>query len=160
MIERTAATNDAIAYVMANLWERGAQELDALEIDPDVALTSIQHWRDSGYPTMAWLVDREPVFVIGLVPKGPALMETWFIATEAFRRHKLAITRELRHKVDDVAVSMGLREVEIHSPCIHPDSGRWFGALGFTLDVSRHSAYSDASTEGTRLYRFVRRYTQ
>ena len=46
-----------------------------------------------------------------------------------------------------------LSEIEIYSTCVHPRAARWFQALGFALDVDRHSPTR------TRTYRFVRRFT-
>lgn len=145
------ASNEAINIVMSNLWQRGLEELELVNVSRQSAAMQIAAWRDQGYPSMGWSVDGLPVFICGLVPDGK-LASTWFQATDDFTQHQREITRALKRKIEDEAARLALDEVEIFSACIHPRTGRWFAALGFELDIDRHPAQGQP-----RFYRFVRK---
>lgn len=150
----TQATNASISHVMTHLWERGAQELEILGYSRQYVAETIANMRDKGWPTMAFIVDDEPVCVCGLVlEEGGKRAATWFQATEDFTRYQRQITRELRAHMEAAAAERAIEEIEIFSACVHPRAGRWFKALGFELDVDRHPGQ-----DMPRTYRFVRRF--
>lgn len=146
-------TPQAARHVVDNLWERGAQELDILGISRGEALNVMAHCLERGYPTLAWSVDGIPVVVTGLMPTGPGVMCSWFLATEEFTRYQRSITLAVWREMEQVAKARGLREIEVFSTCRHPEAARWFEALGFRLDVDRHPGEG-----GIRTYRFVRKF--
>lgn len=149
----TDASPEAVDYVLTNLWERGEQEFALLGITKEQAAGFIARQRDVGLPTMAGWIDSDPVFISGLThADDPSGMVTWFQATELFTPYVHPITHALREAMERTATAYNLAYIEIHSPCVHPKSGRWFKALGFDLDVDRHVA------QGPTLYRFVRRF--
>lgn len=152
----TEATHQVVDHITENLWERGREELALIGVPPEMMAPLIDTYRQSNQPTMAVWIDGVPVFMAGLVSTGPAMMCTWFQATEAFTRHARLITTLLRRRLEYEAEQRGLSEIEIHSPCVHPKSGKWFGLLGFDLDVN----YYLPSNGGARLYRFVRRFSK
>lgn len=150
------ATAEAVDYVLANLWERGQRELEILKITPEVVIGIIAHQRDNlDAPTMAILIDDEPVIICGLMPcDHPRGMKTWFQATEQFSAYARPITIQVRGSLERAAEKFGLDFMEIFSPCVHPRTGRWFAALGFNLDVHHYLT----APGGERLYRFERRF--
>lgn len=157
VIKTTHASDESVAFVLDHLWDRGRQELDILGITPEVAMGMIAQQRQAGLPTMAIWVDNEPVVISGLLRLADPLgMVTWFQATDLFAGHARAITKELRAKLAFAASMYDLAYIEINSPCTHPDTGRWFGALGFHLDVDRFIRVREGSEQ--RLYRFVRHF--
>jgi len=152
-IATSLANPDMIDHVVANLWDRGAQELEILGVSRERAVEMMNDCREAGNPTLAWSVDGVPVFVTGLLPTGPGVMCSWFLATRRFHAFQRRITMTLWRELERVAEERQLREIEIYSTCVHPRAARWFQALGFVLDVDRHSS------PRTRTYRFVRRFT-
>lgn len=150
------ATLEDVGFVFGHLWERGRLELEVLGLTPEEGCAYAAGLLGAG-PTVVFAVDSEPVLVTGMVPivSSPGGMATWFQATAAFSSYAIPITRELRRRLDEYAAQNGIQFVEIVSPCVHPRTGRWFGALGFTLDVNR---YIPNRTGIGRLYRFERRF--
>jgi hypothetical protein len=153
----TEATADAVDHVFGNLWERGQQELAVLGYPLDVARAIVNRQRETGAPTLALWIDDEPIVISGLMktdnPKG---MSTWFQATDAFAHFALPLTKEIRYQLEETARAYDLDYIEIVSPCVHPKTGRWFGALGFNLDVDRFIPLREGSDQ--RLYRFERKF--
>lgn len=148
------ADNDAIEFVLNNLWERGEEELELLGVNKGRAAELILDWRDRGEPTFSFRADGVPIFIAGLTrTDDPHAMRTWFQATEDFNLYSREITVKLREGIEKIAESWELEYVEIFSPCVHPKTGRWFRALGFTIDLDYHSK----TQAGATLYRFVRR---
>lgn len=158
-VRTTTATENAVNFVLDNLWDRGERELSILGVTTDMARAMIAQQRNAGAPTMALWVDDEPVAISGLLrTDNPVGMCTWFQATTAFAAHARPITRELRKKLAYAAEIYNLDYIEIVSPCVHEHTGRWFGALGFRLDVNRYLLLREGSDQ--RLYRFERRFDQ
>lgn len=153
----TEATIEAVDHILANLWERGREELAILDVSNDHARSVINGQVARGAPTMAIWIDGSPVVMLGLMPSDlPRGMKTWFQATDTFVHYARPITLELRRAMENAAKERGLDFIEIFSVCVHPSAGRWFRALGFELDVDRHIAVSVENPR--RLYRFVRTF--
>lgn len=151
----TEATPEVVGHVIGNLWERGQRELQILGIEPESAIAIMDQQRSLGAPSMAMWFDGEPVFFCALMrTDDPRGMASAFQATDLFAQYVRPITRTLRRIQTAAAKQYDLDFIEIISPCVHPESGRWFGALGFQLDVDRYVR----SRSGERLYRFVRRF--
>ncbi len=151
----TEANNEAIEFVLQNLWDRGEIELELLGKTKTWAAQYIIQERDSGAPNWALWHSDQPILIAGLVSSDdPTGMCTWFEATEAFRFHAPEITRLVRQKLEDAAGARYLGFVEIFSACVHPRTGRWFKALGFNLDVDYHRV----AESGAKIYRFVRKF--
>lgn len=149
------ADNDAVEFVLNNLWARGEAELEILGIPKAKAAEMILERRDRGEPTFSFRADGEPIFIAGLTRSDdPQGMATWFQATEGFNEYSREITVRLREGIERAAEANNLTFVEIFSVCVHPKTGRWFRALGFNLDVDYHSRTSSGAT----VYRFVRTF--
>jgi len=149
------ADNEAIEFVLNNLWERGQEELQIIGITPGIAAETILARRERGEPTFSFRAGDEPVFIAGLTrTDDPQAMATWFQATEAFNEHAREITCRLRQGIEDIARAHNLTYVEIFSACVHPKTGRWFKALGFDLDLDYHCR----AKTGAPMYRFVRHF--
>lgn len=155
----TTVSPEARDYVLANLWQRGREELDILGISEDAARGIIQSEVERGSPTWALWIDERPVVVMGLMLiDEPFGMRTWFQATDDFNTYARAITQQIRDSMSQFAASRNLDFIEIVSPCVHPQSGRWFKALGFELDLNRYLRASENNDR--RLYRFERRFVK
>lgn len=149
------ADNEAIQFVLNNLWDRGEAELEIMGIPKVRAAEMIIERRERGEPTFSFRVDGVPIFIAGLTrADDPSAMATWFQATDDFNAYAREITQRLRVGVEASAKTYGLKYVEIFSPCVHPKTGRWFKALGFDLDVNYHQKLPN----GAKLYRFVRNF--
>lgn len=156
----TAVTPEARDFVFDRLWQRGREELEILGISEDEARGIIHHEVVSGAPTMALWIGEAPVVILGLMrTDDPYGMRTWFQATDLFTRYARQITQQLRGSLTQFAHARHLDYIEVVSPCVHPDSGRWFAALGFELDVNRYLR-APMLVDGVerRLYRFERKF--
>jgi hypothetical protein len=140
-------TDNAIAFVLWRLWERGVHELAALGLTKGEAFLRFRDFARAAWHPQALEFDGEPVVVTGINTDENGAF-TWFQATEKFAAHALEITRHIRK---EAAAYPG--PVSIFSVCVHPDSARWFRALGFVRDDD----FSQALPSGALLLKFDRR---
>ena len=124
MTERPCTT-DSIYYVLSHLWARGKEELRRLDMDWERALYRFAHYAQTGHKARSLWADERPVVVVGIASDGGEAF-TWFQATDEFDRHALAITKYIRK---EAAAFDG--PLCIYSVCVHPQTERWFRALGF-----------------------------
>lgn len=125
---RTApATHADLLYVFKRLSRRNRIEHDQMGVSPMEVLFEANGWLNSHGATTAW-VDEEPVFVFGVVPSRDGAI-TWFLATEAYFALGPASVRQGRRFVQDAFKKHGT--LHTISFATHPDTERWFRALGF-----------------------------
>lgn len=153
----TAATVEAVDHIFSNLWERGQLELSILGIDLETARHIAYNEHYIGAPTQALWFDDEPVLICGLMRiDNPFGMRTWFQATDLFGVHAKTITSQMKEMMAEGARQYNLDFIETISPCVHPKTGRWFGAMGLAIDIDYHIK----SRGGEKLYRFERRFAK
>lgn len=140
-----AVTPPALAFVLAHLWERGVEELRRIGLSRDEAFARFMDYAQRGRSGVMY-ADDVPVLACGTCPEEGGRF-TWFQATDAFVDHAIQITRWLRKEL-----KRDEGPVYIYSVCVHPETERWFHALGCERDgwVGRTAA-------GFPLYRFARR---
>jgi hypothetical protein len=137
-------TADALTYIFWHLWPRGLEELGRLGLPPLRAMDRFLAWAQDGRSGVL-LHNGVPVLASGIVPIEGEFV-TWFIATEAFQKHWLKITRLLKREC-----SAHPKPLRIYSVTVHPATAKWFKALGFEQDD-----YESRTAADWPLYRFTR----
>lgn len=124
--ELVPVTMPLLNRVCLNLWDRGRQELRQMGLTPMAAYRIATEWAaQEGARSGVLLADGNPLLATGIaVDNGTAF--TWFLATEQALDHMLAVTRMLRRELKAWGGPVVLK-----SACVHPDTPRWFRALGF-----------------------------
>ena len=137
-------TPELLDAFWSQLWGRGLVEFARLGLTPPMARSMIERFVRDG-ESGALCADDAPVAIMGLQRTGIEYA-TWFQATDDFDRHARAITKWIRRELN----KRGNR-ITIYSVCVHPDTARWFGVLGFRPD-----GWEGRTPPGHKLIRFVR----
>lgn len=138
-------TADGLQYLLDHLWPRGVEELRRLGLTHEQALRRFMGYAGRGRAGVL-SADDVPLIATGTCTEDGERF-TWFIATDAFEQHPIAITRFLRRHLQTEPTP-----IHIYSVCIHPDTARWFAALGFR----RSEHWIGTTPAGYPIWRFVR----
>lgn len=131
---------------MHSMWKPGADELDRVGMDssPHAMAAKFIAIADYGFTFFA---DGEMVAVCG-AQKADDTHYTWFMATPALQSIGRDFTMWLRKFCREIVERDGLN-LEMYSASLHPNSDRWFAALGFEPGGNSHGLY--------RHYRYARK---
>lgn len=133
--------------IMKSMWQPGAAELDriGLEVtDINVVAAKFINMADYGF---TFLANGEMVAICG-AQRGDDTHYTWFMATPELANIGREFTVWLRKFCKDIVERDGLK-LEMFSASQHPNSERWFFALGFER--------GNMDTGIFRHYRYVRK---
>lgn len=132
-----------IDMVTTALWQRGIVEAMVFGVRDyeDLHAYARQRLEDS-QAHAAVLDDGRAIAIFGAFPDGmPGLYTTWFMATEEFSDHFLALTKRLRKLIDEDSGPEGITMLQTFSACVHPMAPKWFSLLGLQED----SDYTDGN---------------
>lgn len=132
-------------YIWARMWARGQEEIFRFGLDMRNSLPVYLGYAAKGRSGVLFDGD-EPVIAAGIVNEELESW-TWFVATDRFHDHAKEITKYMRKCTRE---HRGV--LHIYSPCVHPDTERWFRLLGFVRDDD----YKNTTSRGFPLYRFKR----
>jgi hypothetical protein len=127
MYSEEPVTPEGLAVIFANLWQRGKDEFARNGISMQDAFRMFLHYAKLGRSGIL-LADGVPIMASGIATENGESF-TWFQATEAFDRHAMQITKTLRREA-----KAHVGPLYIYSVLVHPQTERWFKALGFVRD--------------------------
>ncbi len=138
--------DDDARYVTKRMWPPGAKEIERIGMDsaPHAIAARLVKAADYGW---TFLADGERVAVCGAQRIGDTYY-TWFMATPEIANIGREFTLWLRRFCRDAVAKEGVK-LEMFSASQHPNSDRWFAALGFVP--------GDPSDTIFRHYRYARK---
>lgn len=133
-----------VELVMERMWQPGADEFDRIGMDksPHAAAAKFINMADYGFTFFA---DGQPIAVCG-AQHADGTYYTWFMATPDIDKVGREFTMWLRKFTLDIVSQEG-KNLEMYSASLHPNSDRWFYALGFERGdkdsgIYRHYCYT------------------
>lgn len=126
------ATEEDAAHVFDHVWERGAVELAAFEVDRAGWLCVCREMIALDC-CMTFLRDGIPQAIVG-VRRHAQVGRTWFQAVEGI--NMTGLTRYMRRAIALLVATCRVNVTELHSLCVAPEAPRWYRFLGFKEDNS------------------------
>lgn len=142
---REPVTPERLALVFAYLWPRGREEAKRNGLHVEDVYRLFLTYTHRG-PCGILCADGVPVMASGICADGDSAF-TWFQATDKFDDHAREITKVLRRESQKYP-----GDVYIYSVMVHPQTERWFRALGFAKDD-----WEGKTAANWPLFRFRRR---
>ncbi len=131
-----------VQYVVDRAWSPGTEELKRIGTNPHSMVGKFIEMADYGW---TFFVENEPIAICG-AQRLDNTHYTWFMGTPAMEKFGREFTQWLRkfckEKVQEEGVAL-----EMYSASLHPNSDRWFAALGFEraeedIGIYRHYRYA------------------
>ena len=122
--------------IMDSMWDPGASELERIGANPHAMAAKFIAIADYGWTFSA---DDEMV-AIGGAQKAGDTCYTWFMATPTLQSIGRDFTMWLRKFCKEQVEREGAN-LAMYSASLHPNSDRWFAALGFERGDRDHGIY-------------------
>lgn len=130
--------------IMQRMWQPGAAELDRIGMDGDPEAIAEKFIKMNHYG-WTFFANGEMVAICG-AEEVEGTCYTWFMATPALQSIGRDFTIWLRKFCKEAVEREGVK-LEMYSASLHPNSDRWFAALGFArgqndIGIFRHYLYA------------------
>lgn len=130
--------------IMKRMWAPGEEELDRIGMDKNPHAMAVKFISIAAYG-YTFFVDEEMVAICG-TQESEGVHYTWFMATPDINKVGREFTLWLRKFAHDKVAEEGVK-LEMYSASLHPNSDRWFFALGFErgdkeAGIYRHYRYT------------------
>ena len=132
-IEFTPVTVGACVHIAKHMRERDRVEVCAVLGDVsafDIGYCLARSYEGRGAAGFVCKLDGESVAVMTAIWETPKSVQVALIATDAFNRVAVSVTRKIKRDVMPGLVRMGVTRAECRCWEGHDDARRWLGILG------------------------------